>query len=216
MLYIKIFELIFPNVCGFCGEKINERYTCRKCLNILEYYKEKVYFSSNFGEYLDGILCAFNYKGILKEKMLQLKFHNNKYISKTFGEILSYKITKYNLGADIIVPVPICRKRYFERGYNQSEYIAKYVSKFCDIKLEKNILKKVKNNKRQSLLDATERKLNVKDVYAIKEKANVKGKNILLLDDIYTTGATLNECAKMLKLAGANKIIGITVLYSEK
>ena len=215
-MYKRIVDLIFPNVCGFCGEKINTRYTCGKCLNILEYYKEKVYFPSKGEEYLDEIICAFNYKGTLKSKMLQFKFHDNRYISKSFGDVLSYKIKQHNINADIIIPVPICKKRYFERGYNQSEYVARYVSKLCNIELEKNVLLKDRSNKQQSLLDASKRAQNVKGVYSIRNAVKIKEKNILLIDDIYTTGATLNECAKILKQAGASKVILITVLYSEK
>lgn len=213
----KIIDFVFPNICGICGEKINERYTCRKCLNILKCYKEKIYYPSCDSKYyIDKIISAFNYNGLLKSKMLQFKFHNNKYIAKTFGDILSYKISNHKIDVDIIIPVPICKERYFDRGYNQSEYIAKYVSELSGITLVNDVLKKDKNNKQQSLLDKSKREENVKDVYSVKNSYKVINKKVLLLDDIYTTGATLNECSKVLKKAGAKNIVGITVLYSDK
>ena len=208
-------DLIYPRKCAFCGKKINERYTCRKCSNIIEYYHEKVDISASEDKKCDVIVSAISYDGFVKEKILQYKFRNAKYLAPAFAEILVPKIDKYSPDFDFIVSVPISRKRLRERGYNQSDLIARYLSKFANIQYKADLLVKTKNNLRQSELDLNERKENVKDAYSIKNVEVIKKKKIILIDDIYTTGATLNECAKILKNAGADEVIGVTVMYGD-
>lgn len=215
-MYKEIIDFLFPDYCGFCNRKIYKRYTCEICLNILEYYRGKVCFTNSEQTYYDKLVCAFPYEGLPKSKMLQFKFDGKKYISRSFGEILYLKLNKYNIDANLIVSVPISSKRCFERGYNQSEYIAKYMAELSKIKLEKNVLAKTKENRRQSELMANERIENVRNVFEVKKKELIKGKKIILVDDIYTTGATINECSKVLKEAGASEVIATTILYSSK
>ena len=112
---------------------------------------------------------------------------------------------------DIIIPVPISKKRKKERGYNQSLLIARKISSKEKIKLGDKVISKVKNNNTQSKLNKEERAENVKNVYKITKDKEIINKNILLIDDIYTTGATLNECSRMLKQAGAKKIDVLTI-----
>ena len=209
-------HFLFPRVCGICNEKINERYTCTKCLNILEYYQEKYLLGKSASMYFDELICLYPYKGILKSKMLQLKFYQKTYLTRTFGDLVSYTIAKKNIKSDMIIPVPISNQRLRERGFNQAELISKTVSEIMNIKIETHTLTKIKNNLKQSTLDLNQRNQNVSDVYEIKNSSKIKGKTVILLDDIYTTGATMNECARILKKNGAAKVIAIAVLYSIK
>lgn len=112
---------------------------------------------------------------------------------------------------DIIGPVPIHKKRMVERGYNQSELIAREIAKNIDNLRYEKILRKTKNNKRQSELKKEDRLENVKNVYEIQNKQIIQGKRIILFDDIYTTGSTLNECSKVLKENGAKEILIIAL-----
>lgn len=212
----RIIDFLFPNYCGICGKKINERYTCEKCLNILECYREKVFSNTKNQNSYEQLLCLFEYNGIIKDKMLQYKFKNKKYLSRMFGELLASGVKKHNIVADMIIPVPISKRRLQERGYNQCEYIAKFFSKISNIQLEKNCLIKIKDNPKQSTLSAISRITNVMDAYKVLNVEKIFDKTIILLDDIYTTGATMNECAKVLKKAGAKKVIALAVLYSSK
>ena len=208
-------DFLYPRKCAYCNKKINERYTCRKCANIIEYYHEKVniYANNEFG--CDQIISSMPYDGFMKKCVWQYKFRDAKYFAPAFAEILSSKIKKYNIKFDLIIAVPISSRRMKERGYNQSELIAKNLSKLTGINYQKDVLIKIKNNLRQSELNLNERKENVKDAYSIKNIECIADKKILLLDDIYTTGATINECAKILKLAGAKEVIGLTLMYGE-
>lgn len=109
-----------------------------------------------------------------------------------FGILKSY---------DIIIPVPLHKKRLLERGYNQTELIAKKLG----IKVETNCLIKIKNIKPQSTKNAEERKKDIKNTYILKNEKKIKGKKVLLFDDIYTTGSTANECIKTI-IKATNKI----------
>lgn len=209
----KLVDLFFLRACGFCGQKINKRYTCGKCLNILEYYHEKVIFHPNDRWFYDKLICGFEYKSYMKKLMLQYKFENKRYLAKSFGDLLFYKLQKYKISADIIVPVPIHKKRARTRGYNQSLYIAKVVSELMGIPCSFDILTKDINNQKQSLLDLKSRIKNVQGVYTLRSNSKIKDKTVLLIDDIYTTGMTVNECSKILKRGGAREIIVATILY---
>ena len=110
---------------------------------------------------------------------------------------------------DTIIPVPISKKRMKERGYNQSTLIAKELSKKIKIDLEINCIIKVKNVKEQSKLNKEQREKNIQNVYELKNKQKIINKKILLIDDIYTTGSTVNECSKIL---GQGKTAQIDVL----
>ncbi len=211
----KIARIFFPVTCGLCGEKINERYTCRKCVNIIEYYHKRVVISENKENYYDKIISILPYKGIFKIKMLNYKFQGAKYLGMVFAEILANKILNEAIQADIIMAVPISKERLKERGYNQSAIIARKISRITKIPYTEKVLIKHKNNLRQSELTLYERQRNVKNAYSIKNIESIKCKKIILIDDIYTTGATLNECAKILKNYGAKEVIACTVMYSE-
>lgn len=111
------------------------------------------------------------------------------------------KLKKY----DIILIVPISKQRKRERGYNQSGLVAKEISKIISVKIEKNKIYKIKNIRPQSTLNKQQREENIKQAYKVKNIENIRNKKILIFDDIYTTGSTVNECARMLNKAGIDK-----------
>ena len=112
--------------------------------------------------------------------------------------------------------IPISKNRNKQRGYNQSLLIAQEVARIFSIKLEKNILIKIADKKPQSSLNKMEREENVKGVYSFKNVEKITNKKILIFDDIYTTGNTVNECAKLLVNNGINKKnIGILTIAKD-
>ena len=112
---------------------------------------------------------------------------------------------------DLIVPVPLHYSRLIKRRYNQSALLAKELGKLTNIKVDYNTLVKGRITKAQIDCDGKERLINVKNAFYIKDAGKIKGKRILLIDDVLTTGSTLNECAKVLKQAKAKSIDGLTV-----
>ena len=210
-LFNNILNFLFPNVCGIC-DKLNKDNLCPKCNFKLKHItKYKIIQHNN--KYFDEHLYVFKYEGIIREKIIQYKFYEKSYMYKTFAKIIIKNEKKYGFleNYGIIIPVPIHYKRKSERGYNQSSLISKELAIELNIKYIENVLYKIKNNTRQSLLNQKERLNNVKNAYKIENYKLIKNKNIILFDDIYTTGSTANECAKLLKQNGANNILVLTL-----
>ena len=151
----------------------------------------------------------------LGEKIIDYKFNNMSYLYRTFLQIIlsTESVCNYIKKFDILIPVPIHKKRAKKRGYNQSELIAKGIAKdIKSIQLQTNIIEKIKNIKPQSTLSKDMRIENVKNAYRLKKcDICLKNKNILLIDDVFTTGSTVNECAKILLQTECNKVSIITL-----
>ena len=220
-----VLDLIYPPTCGICG-KLSQEFLCKKCNKLLEQQAKFIVqrheclgdeVEVNFEE----LLYVFKYEGIIRKMLLNYKFQDKSYLYKTFVNFLLKnkkvfeKITEY----DIIVPVPISKKRKKERGYNQSLLIAKEISMQIsyetnnNIKLElvNNCLIKTKNIIEQSKLNKEDRQHNIQGVYTLKNGSILTNKSILLIDDIYTTGSTVNECCKIINEAKPNKIGVLTI-----
>lgn len=204
-----IIELFYPNVCAFCG-KLNKNSICPRCMcninKIMNVRIENVKRRKH--------IYLFKYEGIIRQKLIEYKFADKPYINESFVKIIlkNKKINEILKSYDIIIPIPISKKRNFERGYNQSELIAKNIAKYMkNLECKTGILEKIKDNDKQSTLSKTKRIQNVKGVYKIKENKDIINKNIILFDDIYTTGSTANECCKMLELSGVKNVDILTI-----
>lgn len=216
----KILEYIYPPTCGVCG-KICKEYICNKCRIKLRKYEIKnnhVIKIGNKEKHFDELLCIFKYEDIIRDIIIKYKFQNKPYLYKTFSKIIlkNKKTCGFLEKYDIIIPVPISRKRKHERGYNQTQLIAKEIAKILNIKLGNNILIKERDTKAQSELSKKERAINIKDVFKITDYKTIKNMKILIFDDIYTTGSTANECARVLKEAGAQKVGVLTIAKDYK
>lgn len=210
-----LLELIYPNVCGLC-EEINKESLCEKCKIKLDNIKiEKIdNYKNNKTKFFDNHGYIFKYEGQIRKMLIDYKFNDKTYLYKTFSRMIlnSEKICDYISLYDMLIPVPIHKNRLKQRGYNQSELIAKeFVEEFKKIKLVKQNLIKTKNNCAQSQLKKEERLSNVRGVYKVLNDEIVYNKKIILFDDIYTTGNTANECAKVLKAAGVKEIGVLTI-----
>ena len=183
-------------------------------IKIIEFLLNIIYPSyNNKLKYFNKHAYIFKYRGKIRELLIDYKFNNKAYLYKTFSYVIlnNPNIITFMNEYEVIIPVPIHKQRYNHRGYNQSELIAKEISKCLSTKFLSNVLIKTKNNSAQSSLNKIERFSNVKDVYKIKNINLIKGKKILLIDDIYTTGNTVNECSKVLKESGATEIGILTI-----
>ncbi len=216
----KILEYIYPPTCGVCG-KICKEYICNKCSIRLRKYEIKnnhVIIIRNKEKHFDELLCIFKYEDIVRDMIIKYKFQNKPYLYKTFSKIIlkNEKTCGFLEKYDIIIPVPISRKRKHERGYNQTQLIAKEIAEILNIKLGNNILIKERDTKAQSGLSKKDRATNIKDVFKITDYKTIKNMKILIFDDIYTTGSTANECARVLKEAGAQKVGVLTIAKDYK
>lgn len=226
-----VLNFLFPQTCIICGKR-DKHYICKNCERRFEKYRKyneidnkvilknklnadietEYYEIDNQNFYWDKLIYVFDYRGIVRKTILQYKFNSKPYLSNFFAyEILkSKKVYEILKSCDIIVPVPMDKKKRNERGYNQTELITKIIEEKSGIKEEK-ILLKTKATKTQSLLAIHERKQNVENAFCIKNLEIVKNKKIIILDDIYTTGATVNELSKLLKEAGAKSVFVLVI-----
>ena len=200
-------------MCGICG-RLNKNYLCNKCRNQLE-KQAKFEIEKNQSEkyYFQEHLYIFEYQGTIRKIILDYKFNDKSYLYRTIVNFLlkNEKFFQNLKSYDTIMAVPISKKRNKERGYNQSGLIAKEIAKSLGIEYNCQSLLKTKNIIEQSKLNKEERQKNIQGVYELQKSEMLKNKNILLIDDIYTTGSTVNECSKMLKQAQPKKIGVLTL-----
>ena len=203
-------------MCGFCG-KLDKNSLCNKCkIRIQKNAICKIEDYRETSSYFDEHIYLFQYDGEIRDTILNFKFNEQSHIYSTFLEFIKNnenicaQIKKY----DIIIPIPISKKRLNLRGYNQSALIARNLAKVLNIEYKENVLVKIIDNKPQSELGQHERSTNVKGVYKIKAPRNIYQKKILLVDDIFTTGSTANECARVLKENNA-KSVGIFTIAKD-
>ena len=200
---------------GFCDECkasaiLNVGKTCKRCgtgIDGAEDYCgncafDKIYFDKGYS--------AFIYDGTVRDAILRFKFGNCGNFARVFAKFLAAEATKQGIEFDVVTYAPMSKKSLKKRGYNQAQLLARHFCAIleCSDKL-RDAVAKIKETKPQESLGREERKTNLLDAYSCT--ANVKGKRVLVIDDIKTTGATLNECAKVLKRAGATSVVGLTV-----
>jgi len=206
----KLLPYIKGRVCLHCGEPlIADGDYCKKCKG-----KEFVF---------ERAFCDFEYDGIIKKLIYGLKYGGKKYYGDTLGVLMAECVVKNNIRFDKIIPVPLCDKRLKQRGYNQSKIIADCmvahlktlnynyaIDGVCDYDnvIDDTSLIRIKETPTQTNLTTKERKENMKD--AFKVVGNIKGKTILLIDDVHTTGATLTECSSVLKDKHTKCVYAIT------
>lgn len=177
--------------------------------------------------FFDEMLYCFDYKGVIRKILLKYKFSDCSYLSSFFANIMlnNEKINEIFKKYDIIISVPMDKQKKLKRGYNQTELILESIRKKINymqltkdstnilnkILIDNDCLIKVRKTKTQSTLNLIERKENIKNAFSVKNKDIIKNKNVVLFDDIYTTGATVNEISKILKEAGAKKILVLVI-----
>lgn len=172
---------------------------------------------------VDGIISSIVYKGIVKKLLYQFKYRP--YLSDLkviLGKLLyegliqQEALEKFISGKNVwITSVPLHKSRERMRGYNQSDLLAKELSRALNIGYVPNILGRIKATKPQFELKKEERKKNILGAFSLNKKfqKDIKGKQIILVDDIATTGSTLQECGKILKQGGAEKVLGVTLAH---
>ncbi len=212
--------LIFPHRCIWCDEIVKYGETeCENCRNKVKFIKNET--CSVCGRDIENCSCGnlkycflrniscFYYenagaKGIINFK---LRFPDNRKLNE-FSKILISKIKKSYVGVefDLITCVPLYRKKLRKRGFNQSALLAEKISKELSIDFCEDLIIKIKDTIGQHELNQNERMKNLKNSFTVNNKYNIKGFRILLVDDVITTGSTLNECSKVLLKSGADSV----------
>lgn len=190
------------NICKKCGRPLFLEVPTQICLSCIE--NPPLYTIHR---------SVSLYDGIVKEMILLLKFEKLKILGKVLAKMAYEKLKENNtvFDCDILIPVPISKKRKLERGFNQSEEIARELSNLIKKKLVRNVLVKKIETIPQSLLPMRERRKNIIGSFEVKNAEFIKGRRILLVDDIYTTGSTISECCKVLLRSGAEEVKVLTI-----
>lgn len=182
-----------------CGKPIyeDEKEFCRDC-------SVKI-FSFERG------VAGFAYSAAMKQSMYAFKYNNRREYASYYAEVIyeRYYNTIKNWDCDAFVPVPLHRSKYLKRGYNQAEVLAKELSKRFNLPVDSDALIRTKNTRPQKELNDTERKNNIEKAFQTVINS-LEYKKVILVDDIYTTGATINECAGVLRRAGVENVYFVT------
>jgi len=210
--------LLYPEKCITCEEALynHEKIICTNCLLDIPKFMIKNYSDNEMAKLFWGrvkiektfALYIFQKKGKFQQLMHELKYRNNKAVGLEFGKILGKKILKTKAfdDVDVIIPVPLHWKKLKKRGYNQSQLIAESVSKELKKPLLTDVLYRKIETTTQTKKTRFQRWQNVEDIFDIKNMQKVENKHLLLIDDIVTTGATLEACANCLLKAKNSKI----------
>ena len=214
-LYHFLMSLLFPPRCVLCRKLLdkNETDLCRNCrIGVPEYcnLKRKLQF-------LDSFAAVWYYEDNVRSSLLRYKFHGARSYASSYGRFLGMKLQEeYSEGFDILTWVPVSRLRKFRRGYDQVELLARSLGRELNM-VPVCTLKKIRHNRQQSRInDSAVRRANVLGAYRIIDPEVIAGKRVLLLDDIFTTGATVGECARMLRTAGAKEVHCAAVAAARK
>ena len=176
----------------------------------IEYSRCKFCESKNF--YFDRAISCIEYCDKSKVLVLSLKYYGNTYMSRYIAQVMRDKLEFEQLSADYIIPVPLHKKRMRIRGFNQAEKIASYLSEYTNIPII-DCVKRNRNTKRLYALNKFQREKELKNAFEVKvDSEEIIGKRIILVDDIFTTGTTVNEISKKLKIYGVDEIIVLTFL----
>lgn len=201
----RILEVLFPSKCILCRELLQkeEMDLCRSCRTTTSRWishRQRIRF-------VDDYTAVWYYEDHVRESLLRYKFSNARSYAESYGRMVAMQVSKeLPEQIDLVTWVPIGPKRKRKRGYDQSELLARAVGQELELPVRK-LLHKARDNKVQSsLTDSAARKANVLGVYSLWEVDWIKDRNILLLDDIITTGATVSEAARMLQDAGAKNV----------
>ena len=222
-----LIDMIYPPRCVICGEVLYHSGYCGRCAGKMERVEGERCFSCGLPVkicdckyhvyHFDGITAPYYNKGFAQDAVYSLKFGGRfapvEPIADEMADLAIKTFGKENI--DIICFVPSNKRSLYTRGFNQCELFAKRISERTGIPLNKRVLAKREKVKTQHDIKTMEdRFMNVRDAYYYTER--ISGKNVLLVDDIKTTGASLDECARQLKFAGAEQVLCVTALISAR
>lgn len=222
-----LLDLLYPKRCVGCGQE--GRYFCGGCRAVLPWIPSpwcsqcglhlapgaSCSFCSIHELALDGLSSAFLYLSPIREAIIALKYRGLTALSGELAELLVDHVRKRRFDVDVIVPVPLHRSRQRERGYNQSEVIGRGLGRLLGLPVDIKALSRLRSTAPQAQQASRDERLrNIGGAFAAQKEA-AQGQRVLLLDDVCTTGATLNACALALRAGGAQTVWGLTIAREE-
>ena len=225
ILIEKLLGLLYPAKCPFCGkiwsgicDDCREKYPmiqeprCKKCGKPIQKETEEYCYDCKKTEhYYEWGRSLWIHKAPVNEAIYAFKYKNR----RCYGEVFARELAKVygkrlkEQNVELIIPIPLHKSRRRERGYNQTEIIAKYLGDYTGIEVDHTSLVRNKKTSPQKRYSDKERKKNMKNAFALKKK--IDAENVVLIDDIYTTGSTIDEAARILKKSGVSNVCFLTI-----
>ncbi len=229
----KLKENVFPlnYTCNYCEKEVfDKEYFCKDCRD--EIYKIDENYCNHCGrktpykvKYCDSCIdrnlaffearSVYEYKGRIPKIIKDIKYNEKTYLIDIFIDDLVKLYYSRFMNCDVVISVPMTKKALKERGYNQSEIIAKKVANALNLEYRNDVIIKIKETSRQATLDVNERTKNLKGVFKTT-KRKLEYKNVLLVDDVLTTGTTCNTISQMLAKSGVDKVFVLTLSSVQK
>lgn len=179
------------NRCKYCDTPLfDESKICENCKRHHPVYSKAV--------------CPLLYKDDVRSAILKFKDDNAKYLAEPFAKLICQRLQQENFSIDVIIPVPSHKKTIRRRGYNQSQVLAEEIGKILNLPVECELIEKVELTKAQKTLDYNQRQSNLFKSFKAQNLGSLKSKNVLIVDDILTTGATVNAIARLIKKQANN------------
>lgn len=214
--WTRLLDLISPRLCVVCGERltVTEQDVCTRCCLHLprtgfhRQPQENVMARMFWGLIpIERAAALFYYEAAAETSRIlyELKYHDHPEVGETMGRLLAREIEGSGFfgGIDMLVPIPLAKKRQRQRGYNQSLMLARGVSEVTAIPIYDQVVRRTVFTETQTRLGRRERQENVENVFELKNPDGIEGKHLLLIDDVVTTGATVTACAReLLKVSG--------------
>jgi ComF family protein len=214
-------DFIYPPVCLLCDASPDEggRFctACRKRImesgRVVLHRPPGDFIHLSEAMHFDGIYSCWEFNPEMEQLIHRMKYSQMKRLARFFGETAGGMLAPRLNGEtfQMLLPVPLHKVRQRERGYNQSERIGIGLSQALKIPMREGILVRSRNTRTQTDLHAEERQSNVRDAFVVRNPDRIRGLSVLVVDDVVTTGSTMNSCAKILKDAGAKKVVGIAL-----
>lgn len=221
-------DLLFPKYCLSCQKE--GAWVCAECLEKIkkeiqpQFFCPRCYRDNQDGRacsgcrpfsFLDGAMSLSSYENEIIAKMVQLlKYQYIEEMAEVFGKLIEnskFPPKADPASRDIILPIPLHRRRYLERGFNQAELLARVWAKHLDLPVLSNALVRRRSTKKQVGLGGEERRRNLANAFVLKKSLSPSTQTVILVDDVFTTGSTLQECARVLKEGGVREVWGLTV-----
>lgn len=222
-----LLDFIFPRVCLNCQQLLSDsqRYVCSSCWEAIERVhtqhplycetKEKLLAS---GVVNDLVSCfVFQTEGAFQRLAHAMKYEGFERLGVWLGRELGRTIQSAGLQADYLIPVPLHKRKFRERGYNQAELIARGVAEVTGMPVRTDVVRRRRFTETQTKLDLEQRKKNMEDAFEVvsERKDAVHGKSWMIVDDVITTGATIQSCAGELSATGASRVIAVSLALAK-
>jgi len=232
-IYDSLLTVVYPQACQICENSVensSDGTICRDCWNVTRIFTGKEILCAKCGAYLmesetpvetfchrcdehfyDAARAVGTYENALAASIVHLK--REPFVSKNLRKLFISAFYKSNFqDIDLIVPVPLSKKRLLERGFNQAAILAEILGKETNLKVdEKSLARRIHTPMHRAAMDKKAREMTVKNAFEVTRPQFIKNKTILLVDDVFTSGATVSNCAEVLKQKGAGKVYVLTV-----